>query len=127
MLQRCYNSKCKKFRIYGGRGISVCKRWKDSFGAFVEDMGFPASGESIDRIDCNGNYEPGNCRWASQKQQCRNKRNNRLITAFGQTKPMAQWSEDSGIPSYRIQQRIDVEGWSDERAVSTPLKKGVDR
>jgi len=75
MKQRCENENREKYRRYGARGISVCRRWRNSFENFLKDMGKrPGSGYSLDRIDNNGNYEPGNCRWATAKQQARNKR-----------------------------------------------------
>lgn len=78
MLQRCYNSKHPAFHNWGGRGITVCERWK-KFEGFFADMGKPQPGMSLERIDNGGNYEPGNCRWATQKEQTCNTRRNRLV------------------------------------------------
>lgn len=73
MVQRCCNQKHHAWRNYGGRGITICSRWRESFEAFVGDMGHRPPGMSIDRIDPDGNYEPGNCRWADPVTQRRNR------------------------------------------------------
>lgn len=78
MIGRCENPNVERYPSYGGRGISICKEWRESFEAFLRDMGRKPSPEhSIDRKDVNGNYEPGNCRWATAEVQANNKRNSR--------------------------------------------------
>ena len=116
MLTRCRNPKQQNYHLYGGRGITVCRRW-EKFECFLLDMGEKPKGMTLDRIDNSGNYEPKNCRWTSLKTQARNKRNNRWITAFDETKTLAEWAEVTGINATTIAQRIDVYGWQVERAL----------
>lgn len=120
MNARCASPASTQYANYGGRGIRVCDRWRGSFEAFVADMGpRPSASHSIDRIDVNGHYEPGNCRWATQAEQSRNKRDNRLVTAFGKTLCLAQWADETGVPASVIGHRISRD-WSAEAAVTTP-------
>lgn len=91
MLARCRSERNSRYSEYGWRGINVCSRW-DAFENFLEDMGRkPTSKHTIDRINVNGDYEPGNCRWATQKEQQNNKRINRLIQCKGVTLNITQW------------------------------------
>lgn len=97
MHGRCSNPRNKSYRLYGGRGVRVCERWHD-FRLFLDDMGpRPTLAHSIDRIDSNGNYEPGNCRWATPKEQSRNCRSNRMLTHGGETKTLSAWAEEHGL------------------------------
>jgi hypothetical protein len=120
---RCYNKKVKAFKYYGGRGITMCDRWRNSFAAFLEDMGQrPTPKHQIDRIDNEKGYEPGNCRWATKKEQMRNRSNSRLVTAKGKTQCVATWAEETGLSWDVIWMRLRL-GWSDERAVTVPKRK----
>jgi hypothetical protein len=119
MKKRCYDPKNNRFHLYGARGITVCDRWKDSFENFLLDMGErPSVDFSIDRIDVNGNYEPKNCRWATQKEQQRNRRDNRIISCHGKQQCRSAWAEEVGIDDERIRRRIERQGWSPEQALS---------
>lgn len=108
---------------YVGRGIKLCQRWADSFPAFLADVGPKPSPEvSIERIDNTRDYEPTNVRWATTKEQTRNRRTTRLLTVDGVTRCLAEWAEISGLPIGTIKSRIDRDGWSAERAVLTPRR-----
>lgn len=115
MKARCKNKNNPRWSDYGGRGIVLCDRW-EMFENFFADMGEAPEGMSIDRIDNNGNYEPGNCRWATRKEQSRNKRTNRMVTANGKTMCVVEWSEETGINRHTIGRRLR-NGWSDHDAV----------
>lgn len=125
MIDRCHDQKNENYHLYGGRGIAVCRRWRESFAAFLRDMGpRPSMAHSIDRFpNGDGNYEPGNVRWATTKQQARNQRTNRLLTAFGRTQCVAAWAEELGLPAQAVYDRINKLRWSTERALSTPLRR----
>jgi hypothetical protein len=97
MLHRCNNPANKHYPEYGGRGITVCERWQESFENFLADMGDPPQGTSLDRIDNDGPYSPENCRWATVVDQARNKRCTKLATHNGVTKPISQWAVELGI------------------------------
>lgn len=125
MFTRCYNKKNKRWEDYGGRGIIVCARWQ-SFDLFHADMGDPPGKEySIDRKENNGNYEPNNCRWIPMSEQMRNRRNNRWITANGETRLLEDWSKLTGINKTTIFHRIVRMGWSEQDAVTkSPMSLG---
>ncbi len=115
---RCNNPNRQKFAVYGGRGISICKEWNNSFEIFLKDMGdAPTEKHTLDRIDSNGNYEPGNCRWATMVTQQNNRTNNRLITHNGITHTLQEWANLRDIPRKTISNRI-ARGWSVERALN---------
>lgn len=127
MLDRCNNPENPAYKYYGGRGIKVCDRWYDVRN-YVADLpdGYK-SGLEIDRIDNNGNYEPGNVRWATSKENGRNKRNNVLLTYNGQTKTITEWSEITGIHHTTIKDRIDKQGMTVEQALTLPLVSDSER
>lgn len=121
MLGRCLNRNNKNYIEYGERGITVCDRWRNSYSNFLLDVGrAPSPEHSLDRKDNNGNYEPGNCRWATRKEQGNNKRNNRLISLAGETKTLAEWVSLTGIARGAIEMRIK-RGWSIERVLNYKL------
>ena len=121
MKQRCSNPRAISFRYYGARGITVCDRWRDSFEAFLADMGPRPPGTSIDRIDNNGNYEPGNCRWATDREQNSNRRNCRKVSWHGVTASMREWAERTGLGYDMLRLRFRA-GWDVERALTTPAR-----
>lgn len=106
MMSRCYNSKNPKYQRYGKRGIRVCRRWHSATN-FLKDMGpRPSPTHSIDRIDNDGNYSPNNCRWATLKQQGRNRSNNRILTKNGVSLPVCQWISRTGLCESTIYRRL---------------------
>ncbi len=122
MRDRCFNQKNRFFQNYGGRGITVCDRWRGSFENFLADMGpRPSAKHSIDRIDNDGNYEPGNCRWATSVEQNNNSRNCRMLSLNGETLSAAEWARRLGGNGHLLLQRIDKLGWPLERALTEPF------
>jgi hypothetical protein len=122
MKQRCLNQSKKSYRRYGERGISVCERWASSYSNFVADMGEAPDGLSLDRIDNDGNYEPLNCRWASSKEQSRNKSGIRHITFDSQTMCIRDWEKRLGLSIGGLYHRFR-RGWSIDKALTTPRNK----
>lgn len=98
MRLRCYCPWLRAYPNYGARGITVCDRWLHSFKNFIDDMGIRPEGMTLDRIDNNGNYEPGNCRWATHFEQNNNTRANRRIEVFGETLTAAEIARKFNIP-----------------------------
>jgi hypothetical protein len=110
------------FPDYCGRGVTVCQRWAESFESFLADMGERPSGTSIDRIDNAKGYEPGNCRWATEKTQKRNTTRNKQLTYNGETRALAEWAEVLGLNYSAVKQRINKLGWDVESAFKTPVR-----
>lgn len=123
MIARCTRPTNVRFAEYGGRGIKVCDRWLRDFSAFYADMGQrPSPAHSIDRVDNDADYEPSNCRWATRHTQARNKRNNIVLVAFGESMALSEASHRYGIPYTTLKARILKFGWSHERAISEPVR-----
>lgn len=116
MNRRCYNSRDGSFSDYGGRGIIVCDRWRHSVENFYQDMGPRPVGGTLDRKDNAGNYEPGNCRWATEEEQRNNKRNSHFLTVGDCTLTLSQWSKRTGVDRNTLRYRIQ-HGWPVERAL----------
>ena len=118
MIRRCHNPISKDFPRYGGRGITVCERWRD-FRLFLEDMGLrPASKMQIDRIDNNKGYMPDNCRWVTPKEQANNRRNSLYLTFLGETRTISGWAENIGLPYHLLFSRAK-KGWPIEKILSS--------
>jgi hypothetical protein len=121
MLQRCTNPKKKCFQDYGGRGITVCERWR-AFENFYADMGpRPSPTHSLDRSDNDGNYEPENCRWATNLEQTNNRRVSRHLTLDGRTQTVGEWAREFNISRGVVYRRLD-RGWDARRALTTEVR-----
>lgn len=123
MKQRCRDKNCEAFKNYGGRGIKVCDRWlgKNGFASFVEDMGPKPEGFEIERVDNDGNYEPGNCRWATVTEQANNRRNTRRFEYRGELVTIGELSRRFGVKYSTVLARLLVHGWTTEQAIR-PVK-----
>jgi hypothetical protein len=120
MRGRCYRPEAHGYRHYGGKGISVCERWRNSFANFLADLGPRPNGCTIDRIDNTGNYTPSNCRWSTKSQQSRNRSCARRVIYRGKERLLADLADESGHTRARIYSRLK-KGWSVERAIDTPV------
>lgn len=125
MIRRCYYPETEFYHNYGGRGIIVCDRWlgDQGFDNFCQDMGVkPSSKHSLDRIDTNGNYEPKNCRWATLKEQARNRRTNKRLLLGGEEKTLVEWCEKFSADFLLVKDRLR-DGWDLATALTTPKKR----
>ena len=126
MVQRCTNPNDAGYKNYGGRGITVCKKWR-TYEGFIEDMGNrPSDKHSIDRLNNDSGYSKDNCAWVDRTRQARNKRNNRFIFILGESKTLQEWSEIYKIGHSTILARIRS-GWNEHDAVVVPLHKKPSR
>lgn len=123
MIQRCTNKNEESYRNYGGRGITVCDRWR-KFENFFEDMGIrPSPKLTLDRINNDGNYEPGNCRWADNKTQVNNARSNRILEYNGIRLNAEGWSNKTGINKATIRSRLNYLKWDLQKTLTQPVRK----
>lgn len=121
MKSRCSDSKVQCWDHYGGRGIKVCDEWR-TYEQFLADMGRrPSPKHSLERVDNDGDYAPGNCRWANRIEQARNKRSNRLLKHNGQVRCVAEWCELLGLKEGTVHARLS-RGWSDGDALKQPMR-----
>lgn len=121
MHQRCSDPSRPDFKWYGGRGITICERW-NSFENFLTDMGERPEGKTLDRYpDHDGNYEPGNCRWATPTEQANNRRSNREVIYRGERMTLAELARRSGVQFATLRMRIES-GWSVEKAAEHPVR-----
>lgn len=125
MIGRCHNENDQAFHNYGGRGIIVCQRWRDSFSAFLEDMGpRPSAKHSIERRENNSGYCPNNCYWATRKEQANNKRNNDRRWYKGEEKTVPQWAEYAGMHTETLRNRLRT-GKTMVEAMETPVRNRI--
>lgn len=122
IIKRCTNKNHSTYKNYGARGITICNEWKNDFMSFYNwaiSNGYNDS-LTIDRIDNNGNYEPNNCHWCDRITQANNTRRNHFLTFNGKTQTIAQWGRELNMNSAKIGKRINLYGWSVEKALTTP-------
>lgn len=122
MIARCSNPNTAKYSDYGGRGITVCERWRGEHGFehFLEDMGNRPDGGSVERINNDGSYSPENCRWATASEQCNNRRSNRIIIHDGRAQTVSQWAREVGLKRATLNERL-ILGWSVSDALTTAV------
>lgn len=124
MKVRCFNRNYERFANYGGRGIKVCDRWIASFEDFLADVGSrPSPEHSLDRINNDGNYEPGNVRWATRIQQMNNRSTSHKVKIGDVVLTLAEWARRSHINDNTVTSRL-IYGWTEVDAVTVPARKG---
>jgi hypothetical protein len=129
MKQRCFSSTHEAYADYGGRGITMCSEWRADYQRFEDDIHAaigrrPARTHSLDRINNDGNYEPGNVRWATSEQQSRNRRSTRRFELNGEVRPLAEWSDIAARRYETVKSRILTYGWPLDEALGTPSGSG---
>jgi hypothetical protein len=123
MKDRCYNPKSRRYNRYGARGIRVCDQWRESFETFYADMGpRPPDDRSIERIDNDGNYEPGNCCWATRADQNRNRSDNIILEYGGLKMTATEWAKKLGLNNRTFFLRLEA-GWSAKDAITRPVEQ----
>jgi hypothetical protein len=123
MKQRCCNKENKDYAFWGGKGVTICDQWLDSFENFLKDMGERPANTTLDRKNNDGNYEPNNCRWATQTEQNRNRSNSKNITINNETKPLYVFADLFGVARTAVSQRINQYGWTIAMALLIPTKQ----
>lgn len=121
MWSRCRNKNNAEFKNYGARGIRVCSEWKD-FSSFLHDLGACPHGLTLERVNNNAGYFPSNCRWATRREQCNNKRTNHLLSFGGETLTIRAWSRKLGGSDEMVGKRLKA-GWPVHRALKEPCKE----
>lgn len=119
LKQRCLNKNSNRYDSYGAKGVTVCDRWLNSFKNFLDDMGERPKNTTIDRIDNSKGYEPGNCRWATKREQAVNRKTTRFYTLNGETKCLKDWARDYKVHYLMLFKRVK-RGWSLEDALNKP-------
>jgi len=131
MRQRCLNKNSSTYYKYGAKGIKICKEWdnficfrSDMYETYLKHVNFHGeTNTTLDRIDPSGNYFKENCRWATQKQQQRNKINNRILEFKGKKRCLAEWADIVGVNQDTLERRLNLLNWSIEKALTTPTRK----
>jgi len=123
MIQRCTNKKHRQYKSYGGRGIRVCQRWRNSFAAFLKDVGErPTKRLQLERVNNSRGYEPHNVKWATRIEQNRNKTDNRMLVYKGRNIPLCQLSEETGVNAKTLWHRLHI-GLTPDQAVNRPVER----